>query len=228
VSHNAPFDIGFLNAIRQSGSEPPSQSRHRYLGSLPLSFPGCRQAHLGALSRNLNLEVYDEEDAHRADYDAEALNNVWQVIIPILTKDEEHLDPSGFGFALVRRARTFSSIFELPRMVAIAKNQAGHQRPLSSYFRLPDPLSRGGSTPKIPREELQQYRRIFSLVQRLLQWRDFRNRFEQERGRTQESDALLRLHRSAALGELLLAREYGGAYPRPLDDDLEELGLDGG
>ena len=54
-------------------------------------FPEAARHTLGALSRNLDLDVYDEGDAHRADYDAEALNNVWQVIIPILTKDAEHL-----------------------------------------------------------------------------------------------------------------------------------------
>jgi DNA polymerase III alpha subunit (gram-positive type) len=64
-------------------------------------------------------------DAHRADYDAEALNNVWQVIIPILTKRIRAFDPSRFGKILVSTNQNIFKHLRSYHMVAIAKNQRG-------------------------------------------------------------------------------------------------------
>lgn len=158
VSHNAPFDIGFLNAIRKKAGMAPVNNP--VIDTLALShylFPDAAKHTLGALSRNLDLEVYDEEDAHRADYDAEALNNVWQVIIPILTKENPNLTHAD----LVSLHSTSQNIFKHLKsyhVCAIAKNQAG----IKDLYRLISDSETlylaGGSTPKIPRDELQQYR----------------------------------------------------------------------
>jgi DNA polymerase-3 subunit alpha (Gram-positive type) len=158
VSHNAPFDVGFLNAMRAKAGMPPITNP--VIDTLALShylFPEAARHTLGALSRNLNLDVYDESDAHRADYDAEALNNVWQTIIPILTKTNEHLTQAD----LQNLVSTNQSIFKHLRsyhMVAIAKNQAG----LKALYRLISDshttFLSAGSLPKISRGELIQYR----------------------------------------------------------------------
>ena len=158
VSHNAPFDVGFLNAIRAKAGMPPVSNP--VIDTLALShylFPEAARHTLGALSRNLDLDVYDEGDAHRADYDAEALNNVWQVIIPILTKDAEHLTQADLAH-LVSTNQNFFKHLRSYHMVAIAKNQAG----LKAIYRLISDshttyLS-AGSMPKISRQELIQYR----------------------------------------------------------------------
>jgi DNA polymerase-3 subunit alpha (Gram-positive type) len=158
VSHNAPFDVGFLNAMRAKAGMPPITNP--VIDTLALShylFPEAARHTLGALSRNLNLDVYDESDAHRADYDAEALNNVWQTIIPILTKTNEHLTQAD----LQNLVSTNQNIFKHLRsyhMVAIAKNQAG----LKALYRLISDshttFLSAGSLPKISRGELIQYR----------------------------------------------------------------------
>jgi len=158
VSHNAPFDVGFLNAMRAKAGMPPV--KNPVIDTLALShylFPEAARHTLGALSRNLNLDVYDESDAHRADYDAEALNNVWQVIIPILTKTDEHLTQADLAKLVSTNQNIFKHLHSY-HMVALAKNQAG----LKALYRLISDshttyLS-AGSLPKISREELNQYR----------------------------------------------------------------------
>jgi DNA polymerase-3 subunit alpha (Gram-positive type) len=54
VSHNAPFDVGFLNAMRaKAGNAASEKSGYRYLGSFPLSFPRSRPPHLGRFKPEL-------------------------------------------------------------------------------------------------------------------------------------------------------------------------------
>ncbi len=88
VSHNIDFDIGFLNAalermnrphIKNPGIDTLSLSRYMFHSSIKHT--------LGALSRNLGLSSYSDDDAHRADYDAEILSEVWVAMLNRLTKD---------------------------------------------------------------------------------------------------------------------------------------------
>lgn len=158
VSHNAPFDVGFLNAMRAKAGMAPIQNP--VVDTLALShylFPEAGRHTLGALSRNLNLDIYSEDEAHQADYDAEALNNVWQAIIPILTKDNPDLTHADL-LSLKSTSLDLFKHLKSYHMVAIAKNQSG----LKDLYRLISDshvlyLS-GGSTPKIPRDELERYR----------------------------------------------------------------------
>ena len=78
VSHNAEFDVGFLNEALIRLGRP--KITNPVIDTLPLSrylFPEARDHRLGALARNLEV-IYDKTKAHRADYDAEVLNNVWR------------------------------------------------------------------------------------------------------------------------------------------------------
>lgn len=82
VAHNATFDVGFINAALARESLPPLSNP--VVDTLPLShylFPKAGRHNEGALLRNLGLQIYDASDAHRADYDANALNEGWQEIV---------------------------------------------------------------------------------------------------------------------------------------------------
>lgn len=89
VAHNATFDIGFLNATLERLGKP--KLTNTVIDTLPLShylFPFAGRHNEGAMLRNLGLNVYDESRAHRADYDAQCLNDGWQEII--LRLEESH------------------------------------------------------------------------------------------------------------------------------------------
>ncbi|MCH3909839.1 MAG: PolC-type DNA polymerase III [Bacilli bacterium] len=158
VSHNAPFDMGFLNAIRKKAGMGPCLNP--VVDTLALShylFPEAGRHTLGALSRNLNLEVYDEDDAHQADYDAEALNNVWQAIIPILTKDNLDLTHKDLATLVCPNQAIFKHLKSY-HVCAIAKNQAGVKELYRLISDSHTAYLAAGSLPKIPRKELQDNR----------------------------------------------------------------------
>ncbi|MBR1846657.1 MAG: PolC-type DNA polymerase III [Bacilli bacterium] len=83
VAHNAPFDVGILNThLIERGLEPihnptiDTVQLSRYL------FPTAARHREGDMLRRLGLnESYDDDSAHRAVYDATALNEGWQEII---------------------------------------------------------------------------------------------------------------------------------------------------
>jgi DNA polymerase-3 subunit alpha (Gram-positive type) len=158
VSHNAPFDVGFLNAMRAQAGMPPIANT--VVDTLALShylFPEAGRHTLGALSRNLGLAVYNEDEAHRADFDAESLNSVWQTIIPLLEKTTKDLTLEDLGKLICKNSNVYRHLKTF-HLVALAKNQAG----IKSLYRLVSDsettFMAAGSTPKIPREELVRER----------------------------------------------------------------------
>lgn len=91
VSHNAEFDLGFLNAnLRKRGRNPLNNPTIDTLALSRYLFPESRGHRLGVLARNLEV-FYDEDGAHRADYDAEVLNSIWQAMLTKLTEDDQYL-----------------------------------------------------------------------------------------------------------------------------------------
>jgi len=134
VSHNAPFDIGFLNAMRKRlGYEP---IKNPVIDTLALSHylrPSAQRHNLGALSRDLKLDIYNEEKAHRADQDAEVLNSVWQIL---LNKLCQKLHNNALTHAdldkIVLEERDIYRHLKTRHLVALAKNQAG----LKDLFKL--------------------------------------------------------------------------------------------
>ncbi len=85
VAHNASFDIGFLKqAIGRKLKNPT-------IDTLPLCrylFPDEKRYTLGSLCRSMGID-YDEESAHRGDYDAEVLKELYvSAILPKLTNDK--------------------------------------------------------------------------------------------------------------------------------------------
>ena len=82
VSHNAPFDVGFLNATLKRYNMP--MIANPVIDTVQLShyfFPFAGRHNEGAMLKNLGLQVYNEKEAHRADYDANALAEGWQVLL---------------------------------------------------------------------------------------------------------------------------------------------------
>ncbi len=154
VSHNADFDIGFMNeAFHQMGY--PSVS-NPVIDTLSLSrylFPEARQHNLGALSRNLEV-VYEEGKAHRADYDAEVLMDVWLAMLAILTKDKPYMRHEELGeleasIELLKHLRA-------KHIVVYPKNEQG----LKDLFLLVSlsHIDYIADLPKIPRKEIIKYR----------------------------------------------------------------------
>ena len=97
VTHNASFDFGFIQeALKRMGRDI---LYNPVIDTLPLSrylFPNSRRHNLGALCRNMEI-IYDEDEAHRADYDARVLNDVWQPMLVKLTKSNFNMTHAELG-----------------------------------------------------------------------------------------------------------------------------------
>ena len=81
VAHNATFDYHFLNEeLRRIGQPPLTNTVIDTLDMARAVLPDRRAYRLGNISRFYHV-AYDEEVAHRADYDAEALAGVFLCLI---------------------------------------------------------------------------------------------------------------------------------------------------
>lgn len=154
VSHNAEFDVGFLNeALRQHGYPTITNP---VVDTLPLSrymFPQQKSHRLGALARNMEV-VYEEARAHRGDYDAEVLNHVWQAMLAKLTASNQALRHS--DLAQLELKKDLFQYMRPKHVIVLAKNQQG----LKDLYRLVSlsHIEYYADVPKIPRHILQQYR----------------------------------------------------------------------
>ncbi|MGM9941643.1 MAG: PolC-type DNA polymerase III [Bulleidia sp.] len=81
VAHNATFDYHFINAeLRRIGVPPLTNTVIDTLDMARAVLPERRAYRLGNISRYYHV-TYDEEVAHRADYDAEALAGVFLCLL---------------------------------------------------------------------------------------------------------------------------------------------------
>lgn len=81
VAHNATFDFHFINAeLKRLGVEPLTNTVIDTLDMARAVLPDRRAYRLGNISRYYHV-TYDEEVAHRADYDAEALAGVFLCLL---------------------------------------------------------------------------------------------------------------------------------------------------
>ncbi|MBQ1568031.1 MAG: PolC-type DNA polymerase III [Erysipelotrichaceae bacterium] len=87
VAHNAAFDYGFLNSeLKRIGEEP---LRNPVIDTLDLSrslLKNRRAYRLGNMCRAYNIP-YDEDVAHRANYDADVLAQVFNFMLKDLAKN---------------------------------------------------------------------------------------------------------------------------------------------
>ena len=154
VTHNADFDFSFIqHALMRNEMEIlhnpviDTLSLSRYL------FPESRNHRLGSLCRNMEVN-YNEDDAHRANYDARVLNDVWQPMLVLLTKKNHHLKHA--DLANLETPKALLKHIRPTHIIALAKNKEGLKAlyKLVSYSHI-DYLA---EVPKIPRKEIIKLR----------------------------------------------------------------------
>lgn len=120
VAHNAGFDINFLNdALIRMGREP---LKNPVIDTLDLarSLQSERKGYkLGQIARSYGIR-YDEEIAHRADYDAEILANVYMNML----NDLKHVDTLNDLQNMQDEKSSFKKVFKKHTTVLV-KNAAG-------------------------------------------------------------------------------------------------------
>lgn len=154
VTHNAQFDIGFLNAELVRLGRP--KLKNPVIDTLQLSryvFPEARSHRLGNLARNMEVH-YDDQAAHRASYDAEVLNTVWQALLHNLLLDNEYLKHQDLGNLKLSR----EGLMHLwpYHVTALVKNDQG----LKDLYKLIS-ISHTefmAEVPKVPRDVLSRHR----------------------------------------------------------------------
>ncbi len=156
VSHNINFDIGFLNeALRRNGQKAISNPLIDTLSLSRYMFPDARKHQLGSLSKNLGLTRYNEDEAHRADYDARILADVWLVMLARLTDGNFSLNHS--DVASFKVTPLMYKHMRPNHVTVLVKNQAG----LHDLYKLVSDshtlyLS---NLPKTPRSEIASMRK---------------------------------------------------------------------
>ena len=156
VTHNAEFDFSFLQEELKRCGRP--LLTNPVIDTLALSrylFPESRGHTLGTLCRNFEVN-YDEEGAHRADYDAGVLNEVWQPMIVLLNKQKPGITHEDLGNLQV--SPELLKHLRPTHVCAIAKDKEG----LKQLYKLVsmshiDYLAKTGE-PRIPRRELNRLR----------------------------------------------------------------------
>lgn len=153
VAHNAEFDIGMLNAaLVKIGQDPLSNPVIDTLSLARTIYPHLRRYTLGYICHQLNVE-YNEDEAHRADYDARVTSEVFLYMI-------HHLDEK----LNVRNLKDIDCIpqpdaikMARPKHVTIlAKDEIGFKNlfKLISFSNV-DYIS---DVPRLPRRLLEEYR----------------------------------------------------------------------
>lgn len=155
VTHNTVFDISFLNGELERLGLPII--KNPVIDTLSLSrylFPDAKAHNLGALSRRLELDIYDDDKAHRADFDAKVLADVWSNLLGKFLAKNPNMVHRDLG-----KFETTNDMFRHMRpshCVVLAKNAQG----LKDLFNLitKSHLTYLAEVPKIPRDEIEKVR----------------------------------------------------------------------
>lgn len=153
VAHNASFDYGFLNEAFKNNNQ--EEIKNPVIDTLALAwymFPNAKSHSLGGLCRQFGVE-YDELSAHRANYDAEVLNEAWQAMLVKLTQNNMELKHKELldlrNDQILKNAR-------VKHCIALAKNPQG----LKDLFKIISYSCTDyfASIPRIPRRIIEKYR----------------------------------------------------------------------
>ena len=156
VSHNIDFDMGFINeALRRMGRPPLTNPAIDTLSLSRYMFPDAMIHRLGSLSRNLGITGYNEEEAHRANFDARILNEVWQAMLAKLTENNTKLLHS--DLAKIKSTNAMLKHMRANHANVLVKNKNG-------LHDLYDLISKShidylADVPKIPKRELSALRK---------------------------------------------------------------------
>ena len=152
VAHNGIFDISFVKeAINKLGFP---KLTNPVIDTLPLSrylYSDYRSHTLGAIARRFNIE-YDEDEAHRADYDAAVLANIFEVMLNEIVHNrgiKKHED--------IETLQDYENLKKRPFHVnVLVKNQDG----VKDLYKLVSMsnVQYYNEVPLIPRKVLQEYR----------------------------------------------------------------------
>lgn len=89
VGHNVAFDYGFLNeALKNNGMKPIENA---VIDTLPLArvlYPDFISHREGYIARQMGIE-FDEINAHRANYDAEMLGKIFEIMLSRLADEKK-------------------------------------------------------------------------------------------------------------------------------------------
>jgi len=155
VTHNTVFDISFLNGELERLGE--DVIKNPIIDTLSLSrclFSDAKTHTLSALSKRLELDIYDDDKAHRADFDAQVLGDVWMTLLGRFNKENPRMVHSDLD-----KFETTVDMYKHMRpshVVVFAKNKEG----LKDLFKLitKSHLDYLAEVPKIPREEIEKVR----------------------------------------------------------------------
>ena len=155
VSHNITFDYGFLKEVMKKLGR--GEFIKPAIDTLSLSrymFPDANAHRLGNLSRHLGMDIYNDEEAHRADYDARILNDVWLAMLAKLTKTNENLMHS--DLAKIKTTNGMLKHMRASHVTALAKNEAG----VKDIFELVSlsHINYLADVPKTPKREIARLR----------------------------------------------------------------------
>ncbi len=152
VAHNATFDVGFLNEIlKRNGYQP---LKNPAIDSLALAWkllPELKGFRLGNVARYYRI-AYDGEAAHRADYDADVLASVFNMMLHDMMQNKLYnlLDMNKM------ECQNTYKIVRPKHMCVLAKNKEG----LKNMFKLVSEANTTyfEKTSRIPRQRLEYYR----------------------------------------------------------------------
>ncbi|MEG1222552.1 MAG: PolC-type DNA polymerase III [Bacilli bacterium] len=154
VSHNLEFDYGFLNeALVNLGRGPLTLSGVDTLALSRFNFPSMRNHRLGTLCKQVEV-FYDEDSAHRADYDAKVLSEVWSALLYKLTDENKNVTLNDIAI-LEKKPEHIVHSREI-HVTVLAKNRAG----LKALYKLISfsHIDFFGRVPCVPRKLLNEYR----------------------------------------------------------------------
>lgn len=141
VAHNASFDIGFIN--EKMDQYNLGNLENQIIDTLSLAkflFPISSSYRLEIVSKKLNV-VYDASIAHRADYDAKVLYQVWTNMIEELTKKniltfkdiknikDDNLQNKKRGFDISIFAKNQKGLKQLFKLVSLSLTDNYYQEP---------------------------------------------------------------------------------------------------
>ncbi len=155
VTHNASFDYGFLNAeLKRNGKEPLTNPVIDTLALSRYKYPYAKEHNLGALSRRSGV-YYDEESAHRANYDAEVLNTIWQNLLSDFIHEGNILTLNDL-YNLESPVELLKHVSHPYHATVLAKNQKG----LKELYKLVSTahIDYNYGSPKTPRKLLNEKR----------------------------------------------------------------------
>lgn len=154
VSHNIEFDYGMLNeACEREGFGTIDYPSIDTLALSRYLFPENAYHSLGALCKRYEV-AYDSKSAHRADYDAEVLANVWLSMRTNLTKNNPDLLHQDL-YELEMDKKSLKHLRSYHATV-LAKNRKG----LKDLYKIVSAahVDYMGSQPLVPKHILNEYR----------------------------------------------------------------------